>query len=382
MGRRRLSRELRPLLLAAAILPWCGCTSHAGKSAASLVATANLPASGTVPVQKAKALRQDLIESEDRVRELEQQLAERDRQIATVQGQIDAERGHAGSGPKAPAPPAAAPAPAPAVPSAAAAPPAPAPAAAPATQDSAAQLAAQAPSAPAAAASGPAPETVAAVPVDERVAGAQKRIAKLEQQLASEQRRRQEVESEMKRLLQETSAGPYEHADNVVEKHLREQLDRAHKEITELRTSLTTERRDRAELERRFAILQAQVGATAKPAATNNGASSEEVEALKERQRRVLASIQQDLEASKQREVELRQSLESAQGPDGVSLADAVGTLRAENSALQMRLDDEHRRNGDLSAKLQLATKVTDLIFRMQNGAGQPVAVAAPPMAH
>jgi DNA repair exonuclease SbcCD ATPase subunit len=215
---------------------------------------------------------------------------------------------------------------------------------------------------------------------DERLASAQKQIGRLEQQLAAEVKRRQEVEAEMKSLLQETSAGPFEHADNVVEKHLRQELDRAHKEISDLRTTLTSERRDRSELERRFAALQAQVQATA--AAAHSAAPNEEVEALKERQRRVLASIQQDLEASKQREAELRQSLEAAQGPDGVSLADAVANLRSENSALQTRLDEEHRRNGDLSAKLQLATRVTDLIFKMQSASAQPVAAAAAPPRH
>jgi hypothetical protein len=38
------------------------------------------------------------------------------------------------------------------------------------------------------------------------------------------------LEAEMNRLLQETSAGPYEQATSVVEQHLREQLDRARRE--------------------------------------------------------------------------------------------------------------------------------------------------------
>jgi len=59
-----------------------------------------------------------------------------------------------------------------------------------------------------------------------------------------------------------------------------------------------------------------------------------------------------------------------------VSLADAVSGLRTENSALQRRLDEEHRRNRDLQAKLQTATRVTDLIFKMQSSGSAPATVA------
>jgi hypothetical protein len=216
-----------------------------------------------------------------------------------------------------------------------------------------------------------------ATTIDQRVAAAQKRIARLEQQLALEVQRRRDVEGEMKRLLQETSAGPFERADDVVEKHLREELDRARKEVGQLRAALATERREHDEVERAYAALQAQVQAGAH--AAPGGASSEEIEALKERQRRVLASIQQDLEASRQREAALRQSVEQLQGGGAASLSDAMITLRSQNSALQMRLEEEHQRNRDLTAKLHLAMRVTDLIFRMRQSAEpQAVAVAQP----
>jgi hypothetical protein len=229
---------------------------------------------------------------------------------------------------------------------------------------------------PAAAGPSAAPASLTRSATDQRLADAQKRIVRLEQQLSLEVQRRRDVEGEVKRLLQETSAGPFERADNVVEKHLREELDRARKEIGQLRATLATERREHEEIERAYAALQAQVQAS-DPARV--GASSEEIEALRERQRRVLASIQQDLEASKQREAGLRQSVEQLQGGGAVSLSDAMSNLRSENSALQMRLDEEHQRNRDLAAKLQLATRVTDLIFRMRQGSDtQAVAVAQP----
>ncbi len=143
---------------------------------------------------------------------------------------------------------------------------------------------------------------------------------------------------------------------------------------------LATEQRSRDDVERRFAALQAQAqsGAPAGDAPAKS-ASSEEIAALKERQRRVLASIQQDLEASKQREAEMRQTFESTNGNNGVALADTVVGLRTENSALQTRLDDEHQRNAELTAKLQLAQRVTDLIFRMQKNGTQAGAATALP---
>lgn len=200
---------------------------------------------------------------------------------------------------------------------------------------------------------------------------AKRQIATLETQLDSEIQRRKQVESEMAKVLEETSSGPFERSGNVVDQHLREQLATAQHEIAELRSTLATERRERSDLERRYATLQQQLERTAR-----GDADSEEIAALKERQRRVLASIQQDLAASQQREGELRAALAQQDG-DGVSLADSVTSLRAENVALQRRLDDEHRQNRELASKLKLAGRVTDLIFKMQS-TGATTASAMP----
>jgi len=350
MWRRRLCGECGALLLAAMVQ---GCGPTAGRPA-SLAATAQMPAFGSVPVQQAKALRSDLVADEARIHTLQDQLAERDRRIAAVQSELDAARVGAATGEHAAAsPPQAPPQPASAEP-----PPA----------------RASGQSAETAQAGPPAPPPAAAAPTpDQRLAAAERRIVKLQQQLALEVKRRRDVEAEMTRLLQETSAGPYEHADNVVEKHLHEELDRARKEVNELRATLLTERRERSEIEKRFAALQAQANAAA-TTAEPRGVPNEEVEALKERQRRVLASIAQDLEASQQRETELREVLTRSQGSDGPAIADQVTALRSENSALQSRLDDEHQHNRDLSAKLQVATRVTDLIFKMRSAGAQPAA--------
>jgi hypothetical protein len=341
-----------------------GCAATAGRPT-SPAAIAHIPAIGSVPAQQAKALPR-VTPDGARIHALQDQLAERDRRIAAVHTELDAAHAgaaaneHRSSAPQAPAQPA----------SAETVQPAPAAALEPSSDGTQ-----PGPPAPPPAAAIPTPEAATAeqrlAAADPRVAVAERRIVKLQQQLALEVKRRQDVEAEMTRLLQETSAGPYDHADNVVEKHLREELDRARKEVNELRGTLLTERRERAEIEKRFAALQAQANAAA-VSADPHGVPSEEVEALKERQRRVLASIAQDLQASQQRETELRETLARSQGSDGPAIADQVTALRSENSALQARLEDEHQHNRDLSAKLQVATRVTDLIFKMRTAGTQP----------
>lgn len=398
MGRRRPFSELS--LLMAAVLCGAACTSRTPHSDVSIPGVIGAPPGVVTGTEHVENVSVDPAAA-GRVRGLEQQLATQDRRIAAVRSEIDAARAGVTNEPgvapaalpgqaSAPAaqdaqPPkalsASAPAdplaPSPVAPSSGGAP-------SPSTASRSATASAATAPVPAAPATSDKPAPTAATAqtangTDPRLLDAQRRIARLERMLAAEVQRRHEVEAEMNRLLQETSAGPYEQATSVVEQHLREQLDRARREITGLRSTLDGERRSRNDVERRFAALQAQLQSTA--AGDAPAARREEVEALKERQRRVLASIEQDLAASKQREAELRQTLESTQGGAGGALADTVSGLRTENSALQLRLDEEHQRNAGLHAKLQLAQRVTDLIFRMQNNAAQPVAAAALPAA-
>lgn len=382
-----IERIILSLLLVALIPAW-GCAPRRPPSEpfVAFVAEPSAGPAGADAPQSAPAV-QAAPPVDPRVRALEQELAASDRQIAAVRSQIDGSRptdsapGATGSGEKSPASPAASAPAAPQVP----APPQPS-AESPVPSAPASALPAIAAPANAAAGwqaaprqlSGVSDAPAAAAASEARLGEAQKRIAKLEQQLSLEVMRRQEVEAEMSRLLAESSAGPYEKAPNVVEKHLRRELDRSRKEVRELRSTLLSERRERDSLERRYAALekQAQAAAAAPPA---NAVPNEEIEALKERQRRVLASIQQDLAASKQREAELQASLEQSQGSDAVSAAAEVTDLRDENSALQMRLDEEHQRNRDLAAKLQTATRVTDLIYKMQSGPVQGVAAVPLP---
>lgn len=280
-----------------------------------------------------------LTPAERQVRELEAQLAERDRAIAAVQTQL--RNAHRQPGGAAATGGAAVPAPAPGN-----------------GADSAAEATLNAPAAIAA----------ALAAKDAELVDARRQITTLETRLESEIERRKQVEGEMAKVLEETSSGPFERAGsaNVVDQHLREQLASAQQEIGELRATITNERKERGDLERRYAALRQQL-----ERAGEHGDDSEEVAALKERQRRVLASIQQDLAASQQRESELRTALAQEDG-DGVSLADSVTSLRAENAALQNRLEDEHRQNRELASKLKLAGRVTDLIFKMQSSGSAP----------
>ena len=334
MGRRRGT------LAVLAVVVLSGCIPRINGQGGSGVSLA-LGGRGPRPTP-VSAVQRQLSAAERRVRDLETQLAERDRQIAAVRSEMQAVQ--------AGRPPASSPADA--------APPAPAPR--PAGDTAAAEPL------PAAAAEAP-----GAGDDETRLAEAQREIASLQARLDVEVQRRAEVESEMARLLQETSAGPFDRADDTVVKHLQQELNGARQEIATLRTTLATERRQRGDLERRYAALQARAQRT-----DAAGDDSEEISALKARQRRVLASIQQDLEGARQRERELRETLARQRGDDAVSLADAVSGLRTENSALQRRLDEEHRRNRDLQAKLQTATRVTDLIFKMQSSGSAPATVA------
>jgi chromosome segregation ATPase len=188
-------------------------------------------------------------------------------------------------------------------------------------------------------------------------------VATLRQKLHEEREQRVHLEREIERLeaeQAESASGPFENK-------LQSDLAEARKQVEDLKNALRTEREARQDLAHRFEQLQVELERVRKERPAETGGASEEIAALQERQRRVLASIERDLLLSRQRENELRSALEASQGPDAVPLAAAVSDLRAQNDALQTRLEDEHHRNRELSAKLNLAARVTDLIFKMRN---------------
>ena len=338
MGRQRATWVIAAAVLVSGCIPR---TYPTALPSDDTLAASDDVASGEEPARPAA---RELTPAERQVQELEAQLAERDRTIATVQNQLRAARQEPAADASAGGTPSAA--------------------AAAAANTGAAGSAGSAGAAAAAAGGAGANAAAALAAKDAELGEAKRQIATLETKLEGEIQRRKQVENEMAKVLEETSSGPFERGGanaNMVDKHLRDQLASAQQEIGELRATIAGERKERGDLERRYAALQQQLERT-----VHTGNDSEEVAALKERQRRVLASIQQDLAASQQRESELRAAL-NQDGNEGVSLADSVTSLRAENTALQRRLDDEHRQNRELASKLKLAGRVTDLIFKMQS---------------
>lgn len=194
--------------------------------------------------------------------------------------------------------------------------------------------------------------------------GASPQIASMQVELDTERSRRQEAEQELNKLREETSAGPYESSGQA--------LQEARAEIDRLNEELARERRQRTDIEQRFAELQVVVDQQeAQPQAADNP----EITELEQDQRRLMAAIQQDLEASQRREEELRSTIATLQEGGAPQLTEEVRDLQAENTALQASLDAEHERNVELAAKLEVATRVADLIFKMRREGRLPEAL-------
>jgi predicted RNase H-like nuclease (RuvC/YqgF family) len=191
-------------------------------------------------------------------------------------------------------------------------------------------------------------------------------LARLQTALAQEQQRRGEVETELSRLKQETSSPPYSggHASEA-------ELTSAKQEVAELRTALDQERAARERLAHDFRALQQR--ADAESAGTQNSSAENadlrlRLKQLDEEKQNITQSFNRSLAESQQRAAELERQLAQAQtagNADATSDGDLT-TIRAENSALRTRLEDEHRRTEELAAKLRIAARVTDLIFKMQ----------------
>lgn len=217
-------------------------------------------------------------------------------------------------------------------------------------------------------------------------------VANLQASLAQEQQRRQQVEMELSHLKEETSRPPYGGTDA--------ELTAARQEIVQLRTTLDNERAARQRLLGQFRALEqraAQQSAAQPPAAqppatdhvglsTPESAATAELQARLERlhaeQKARLESFNRALAASQQHAADLEQQLAAAQAdkPAATNQAAApeLASIRTENATLRARLEEEHRRTADLTAKLKMATRVTDLIFKMQGQQAQPRPPHAP----
>ena len=188
-------------------------------------------------------------------------------------------------------------------------------------------------------------------------------LAALRAALSQEQERREIVENELHRLKEETSAsyaGPHvPESDYLAVKQ----------ELVLLRQSLADER---AALERLSSAPPPKSdGVAPDPAAQASAAESADLRVrlqhLQEERDSIVESLNNNLMRSQRRVTELEQQLGVARAATThAEAAAAANGLSAENVALRAQLDEERRRTQDLTAKLKLAARVNDLIFKIQ----------------
>ncbi len=189
-------------------------------------------------------------------------------------------------------------------------------------------------------------------------------VAALRSELAQETKRRAVAEEELARLKHETSTSPFQKATGP-EKQL-EALVVVKQQVVALQGALAEERRTREQLADELRTLQAR-SAGVTPAGAEDAAMRSQIEALQREKDTLVDAFDRSLAESQRRSAELEQALAAARSqPATDDGSPAGGTLRAENETLRRRLDDERRRTDELAAKLRAATRVADLIFKMQ----------------
>jgi len=206
----------------------------------------------------------------------------------------------------------------------------------------------------------PAPQT--AVAADDGEA------ERLRAALADEQERRQAVETQLARLREETTSPPLPAAAT--------DIAALQQEVSTLRQQLADERAAREELGRQLAASQR------KQERQERGGMEEappeelraRVRALEDERTAIVASFNRNLAASDQRIAELDARLATAERTAGNAAA-----LQQDNADLRARLDEERRRTDALAAKLRVAERITDLIFKIQTQQGARPGAPGPP---
>jgi DNA repair exonuclease SbcCD ATPase subunit len=210
---------------------------------------------------------------------------------------------------------------------------------------------------------------------------AHKQLAAARDELSAERHRREDVESQLARIKEETSTAPLTVGAN---EQLGESsaLQQARQEVDDLRSRLEAERSQREQLAVQLQGLQEKQATSQQAAGADLQLRLTELQA---RHDEIVASAQRDLTASREREASLQGELVGAQQElvllreRASQVAVPVATLdqaRAENDTLRARVEEIERRNRDLNAKLRTAMRVADLIFKMR--AGQIESVAPP----
>jgi len=202
-------------------------------------------------------------------------------------------------------------------------------------------------------------------------------LAALRSELAQETKRRVVAEDELARLKRETSTSPFQKPAGP-EKQI-EALVVAKQQVASLQTALAEERLMRERLTDELRVLQAR-SAGVTPAGSEDAAMRSQIETLQREKDALVDAFNRSLAESQRRSAELEQALAAAGSvPIAEDGSPASGNLRAENETLRQRLDDERRRTDELAAKLRAATRVADLIFKMQaQDAPAPSGPAAP----
>ncbi len=198
-------------------------------------------------------------------------------------------------------------------------------------------------------------------------------VERLQRELERERARRAAVERELERLRAETTAPLFGPAEADAEA-LRGELEKEREARRALLAQLT-------DLQRRAARAAPQqekhlAGAQAAEAV---GLRARLVE-LETRQQELMASMARTLAADHKREQELLQRLREASR----DLRDRTATgasaergpvesgIAAENARLRALLEEERERNARLAAKLKVASRVTELIFRLRQQGENP----------
>lgn len=203
-------------------------------------------------------------------------------------------------------------------------------------------------------------------------------VAALRRDLTREHQRREAAEQELARLRQETSTPPYS-----TNQEITAQLTAAKQQISKLRQQLQEEHAARTRLTAEIAKLQQRPPQAATSATSaENAQLRARIKALETDKEAIVNSVKASLAASQRREAELQQQLAAVRKNTPAAGADAateITTIRDENATLRQRLDEEHQRTELLASKLKVATRVAQLIFKIQ--AQQEGISPAPPQA-
>jgi len=169
----------------------------------------------------------------------------------------------------------------------------------------------------------------------------------LQQQLAEERAQRQALLQELEALRREV-ASPY--AENRVPES--EYLS-VKQELVDLRRRLQALEEDRRRI------------ADANPLGAEQSRSSRDA-ALAAEQRQLTQDVESELIATRSRVAQLESQLTEARQE-----LERNAALASENTALREQLAEEKRRAEALEAKLKVAARVTELIFRMRSEGGE-----------